>query len=143
MKEIISIVENILKIFQTSLDELKILGFNPLYPFPRGWCEEVSLITHTILTQKGFRQFEVIKGISLYDNQVFHFWLESSDYIIDLTAHQFKDCEVTKPILLIKKEDYPLRGNFIRDRAYENIPLRDFEITKLCFIEKYYEIYSS
>lgn len=104
MKEITNIIENILKIFQTSSDELKSLGFSPLYPFPKGWCEEVSLITHTILTKKGFKEFKIIKGNCIYDDQFFHFWLESNDYIIDLTAHQFRNYKVTKPILLVKNK---------------------------------------
>ncbi|EPH35712.1 hypothetical protein ACFSX8_03980 [Acinetobacter gyllenbergii] len=43
----------------------------------------------------------------------FHFWLESEDFVIDLTAHQFEGFD--KPFLLISKSEYPLYKVFNKD----------------------------
>lgn len=137
-RKIIQITSNILKTFQQNEDEFNRLGITSLQPFPKGWCEEAALITQYILTKENFSGFKIIKGKKKYSKDNCHFWLESNEYAIDLTAHQFPQYKVNNPILLIEKEAYHLRKIFIPDIEYKSIYWKHFEITfKPFFLEKY------
>ncbi|MEQ1107238.1 hypothetical protein [Acinetobacter seifertii] len=81
--------------------------------FPRNFCEEASSLLLMILQQEGINDFKIMKGTNIEDKNEAHFWLESEEYVIDLTAHQFKG--ITSPFMLIEKIKYPLNKIFSLD----------------------------
>ncbi|MCG6036621.1 hypothetical protein MER72_04390 [Acinetobacter baumannii] len=103
-EKLIEIIDCALKCFQKELPSYGTMLF-----FPKEYCEEVSSILLSILEDEGYTEFKMIKGSNNKKNK-HHFWLESENYIIDLTAHQFDD--INQPFILISKNDYPLFKKF-------------------------------
>ncbi|MDN8184198.1 hypothetical protein QZK27_13840 [Acinetobacter baumannii] len=79
--------------------------------FPRNFCEEASSLLLMILQQEGINDFKIMKGTNIEEEN--HYWLESEEYVIDLTAHQFNG--ITSPFILIEKSKYPLNKIFSLD----------------------------
>lgn len=64
------------------------IGIEWFKDFPRGCCQDVSLILALYLHKKGFGIAEVVSG---WRGNKSHAWLELDDMIIDITADQFDD----------------------------------------------------
>jgi len=106
--------EKILEISQRALIcfENNFPRFSDINFFPKNYYEESSLILNRLLNNEGITDFKLIKGTN--DKNQHHYWLEDQKYVIDLTAHQFK--ETLRPCILVLKNEYPLRIVF-----YQNI----------------------
>ena len=59
-------------------------------PFPVGWCGATSRALGGYLLSIGIRPIERVCG---YKAALSHAWLEYENYIIDITADQFDDCD--------------------------------------------------
>ncbi|MBU3085743.1 hypothetical protein [Acinetobacter seifertii] len=79
--------------------------------FPKNFCEEASSLLLMILQQEDIHDFKIMRGTNIKKEH--HYWLESEEYVIDLTAHQFDG--ITSPIMLIEKSKYPLSKIFSLD----------------------------
>ncbi|MCE6006332.1 hypothetical protein [Acinetobacter soli] len=79
--------------------------------FPKNFCEEASSLLLMIFQQEDIHDFKIMRGTNIKKEH--HYWLESEEYVIDLTAHQFDG--ITSPIMLIEKSKYPLSKIFSLD----------------------------
>ncbi|MGO7847571.1 hypothetical protein ACC671_10825 [Rhizobium ruizarguesonis] len=57
--------------------------------FPRGSCDDASLLLARFLGEMGHGTFQRMAGQRGSDT---HVWLEQGDYVIDITGDQFADC---------------------------------------------------
>ncbi len=105
-EKLIEIIDSAFECFQK---ELK--SYGRIQTFPDNYCEEVSSILLSILEEEGISDFKMMMGTNHKKHH--HFWLESENRIIDLTAHQFDDTD--EPFKLIDKSDYPLNKKFSID----------------------------
>lgn len=133
-QKIMRISELALKCFSENFE-----SYGKIMHFPKNYCEEASSILLLFLRNDGIDHFELIKGTDLLNNH--HFWLQSHDYIIDLTAHQFEGIEF--PYIFLKRTDYPLTNKFV---VQKNVSIDDnwqylktlTNRIKKIFYEKYY-----
>jgi hypothetical protein len=102
-EKLIEIIVSALECFQKELP-----SYGRIQTFPRNYCEEVSSILLSILEEEEYSNFKMMRGTNTDDAH--HFWLESENSIIDLTAHQFDD--INEPFKLIDKSVYPLNKEF-------------------------------
>lgn len=91
----------------------------PVYmkPFPQGWCGAVSRALGGYLLRAGIYPIEYVCG---YKAQISHAWIEVGNYIIDITADQFDDCD--KRIILTTDRTY---HNSFSDISRRPICLQD------------------
>jgi hypothetical protein len=70
--------------------------------FPLGSCMDASILLGNLLIENGYGDFYLVSG----ERSPFltHSWLESSDWIIDITADQFDDTLEVK--LMFSKTDH-------------------------------------
>ena len=106
------------KVMQLSALTLRCLqdhlpSYGGLMPFPMNYCQEASTILLHILKQQQIHDFQLMQGCDARGR--YHFWLQSSQHIIDLTAHQFE--QIHSPFLCIARKFYPLQENFTQTQT--------------------------
>lgn len=135
-------IENLRKIsknvFNCLENELKAID-SDYECFPKGCCDMASSLLHIILEREGYSNAHIIikENIDSYS----HVWIEIDEFIIDLTAHQFKS--IHTPYILIEKNNYPLTNKFNRSRIH-NFSYKDwtdFKRISSYFLETFYDKY--
>lgn len=78
--------------------------------FPRGCCKDTCILLGQYLKEQGHGDFKYVHANRKNESRedVYHSWLKRGNFIIDITADQFKD--VHEPVIV--GEEHPLHKSF-------------------------------
>jgi hypothetical protein len=86
--------------------------------FPLGCCGVVSRALGGYLMEIGYKSVEYVSGFS---NKKSHAWIEIDDWIVDITADQFNDCD--ERIIITK--DRSFHSKFLTNKTRRPCSIND------------------
>ena len=102
MEELLNFVKKVKASLEDEAIKKCYIGF---YDFPEGACMDASTLLGVLLERNGFGVYRLVSAANETSKLYSHAWLENDDYLVDITASQFKSWP--EQSLTIKLADIP------------------------------------